>query len=321
MTPKQAILTTLMALSTLCWPTLTQAQTPKQSPMNNVLKAYKYSVQHVTVHDTTQVAYIDQGQGPQTLLFVHGLATYLPQWYPMVDHFKNQYRCIAIDLPGYGRSSKGPFPGTMEYYAQVVLALIEQLNLENPILVGHSMGGQIAITAILHKPELFKQLVLLAPAGFETFTAAQGQMLKGSYTTATIAQATEAQIRNSWKLNFFNMPASVEFMIQDRLDMRQAADFDLYCQAVVNSMHGMLNGPIFDRLKEVKTKTLVVYGQQDMLIPNKFLNPQLTTQIVAQNGAAQLPNATLKFIDQCGHFIPFDKPEQINEIMGQFLME
>ena len=116
------------------------------------------------------------------------------------------------------------------------------------------------------------------------------------------------------------MPDDVEFMIQDRLKMREANDFNAYCQAVVGGMNAMLNESIFDQLKNVKQKTLVVYGANDGLIPNKYLNPGLTTQKVgASRRRLKFLMLTLKFIPECGHFISFDKPEEINEILLEFL--
>jgi pimeloyl-ACP methyl ester carboxylesterase len=103
--------------------------------------------------------------------------------------------------------------------------------------------------------------------------------------------------------------------------MKKAKDFDLYAQSVVRGVHGMLDEPIFERLSELKQKTLVVYGANDRLIPNRFLNAQLTTEKVASSGAEQISDVVLKLIPDCGHFISFDKPDEINEIMADFLTD
>ncbi|MEP4091865.1 alpha/beta hydrolase [Reichenbachiella sp.] len=279
---------------------------------------YKYEVGYLDL-ENNKVAYVDEGEGDQTLLFVHGLATYLPSWYKNIEALKSNYRCIAIDLPGYGRSTKINSPSGMSAYADVLLQVIKKLKLENPVLVGHSMGGQVAISAVLRKPELFKKLILLAPAGFETFTPDQATWLKSVFTLESIMLATEAQIRANWALNFYQMPDDVEFMIQDRLKIIETEDFENYAQSVVNGFNGMLDEPIFDQLNSISQKTLVVYGENDALIPNKYLNPTQTTQKIGESGAAQIANAQLKMIPECGHFISFDKPKEINEILDEFL--
>jgi len=302
---------------TVILPFLTHGQ--NSTNVSEMIATYKYPVQYLSINSETEVAYIDEGQGDQTLVFIHGLATYIPSWYPMVDHFRSQYRCIAIDLPGYGRSSKGDYPATMSYYAGVVGQLIDSLGLENVVLVGHSMGAQVAVTTVLDFPNQFEKLILLAPAGFETFSPEHASLLKATAVTETFLNATEAQIRASWAMNFYQMPESVEFMIQDRINMMEASDFERYCQSVARGVHGMLDQPIADRLGEIRQKTLVVYGEEDALIPNRYLNPGLTTKKVAESGASKIPEAVLKYVPACGHFISFDKPAEINEIVDSFL--
>jgi len=292
-----------------------------QQNIAETIAPYKYETQYLKVADSINLAFVDEGKGEKTLIFIHGLATYLPSWYPVFDQFKSEYRCIAVDLPGYGRSSKAEYPCTMDFYADVLLELTERLNLKNPVLVGHSMGAQIAVTAVLKKPELFEELVLLAPAGFETFKPEQADWLKQVSTIDFVCNATDEQVRTNWQLNFFDMPESVEFMIQDRLKMKNAIDFRLYGRSIVQSIHGMLDQPIFYDLKNLKTRTLVVYGQNDLLIPNRYLNKEWTTESVAKSGTAQIQNGQLKFIQDCGHFIMFDQPEEVNQLLKTFLNE
>ena len=306
----------LTLLLSSCW---LLASTTTAQTLDAMIQPYRYPVQELQVDDSTKLAYIDVGQGEETLVFVHGLATYIPAWYPVIDRLSEHYRCIALDLPGYGLSSKDDYPGTMPYYAEVLQHLLQALDLQEVTLVGHSMGGQVVLSTALQEPAHLKQLILLAPAGFETFAPAQADWMKRLFTLETVMGADETQIRANWKLNFFEQPETVEFMIQDRLDMREAADFELYCQAVVRGMHGMLDGPVFDRLPEIDLPVLVVYGAEDQLIPNRYLNRQLSTQAVAEAGAAQLPDATLHLIPGCGHFITFDKPAEIGDLMLSFL--
>ncbi|WP_258105818.1 alpha/beta fold hydrolase [Marinoscillum sp. MHG1-6] len=285
------------------------------------IKPYPYDVKYHTVNDSMRVAYVDEGQGANTLIFIHGLATYIPSWFPVFESQKTNNRCIALDLPGYGLSSKGQYAISMNFYAEVVISLIEALKLKNVILVGHSMGAQIAITSVLNRPEIFTQLILLAPAGFETFTPEQTKWLKTVSDASELSKATDDQIRANWKLNFFNMPESVEFMINDRIQMKKSMDFDLYCRSVSLGITSMLEGPVFSKLGELKTRTLVVYGANDLLIPNRYLNPNLSTKDVAQSGVNKIPDATLKLVPNCGHFITYDQPEEVNKIIHTFLFQ
>ncbi|RED94947.1 alpha/beta fold hydrolase [Marinoscillum furvescens] len=292
-----------------------------QQTVADVIAPYAYKTNYLNLNDSTRLAYIDEGKGERTLIMIHGLATYLPSFYPVFDDLKKENRCIAVDLPGYGRSSKREYPATMSYYAAVIEQLIEKLEVTNPVLVGHSMGAQVAVTAVLENPKRYRELILLAPAGFETFTTEQAAWLKAITRLDVICDATDEQIRSNWALNFYRMPQQVAFMITDRIAMRTATDFRSYGQAIVSSVSGMLDQPVYDRLGELPTRTLVVYGADDALIPNKYLNPALTTAAVAEAGTEKIADVRLEMIPQCGHFITYDQPEAINKILNSFLKE
>lgn len=129
---------------------------------------YKFKTNFVKVYEY-DVAYIDEGSSSDVLLFIHGLGSYLKAWDRNITVLKNSFRCIAVDLPGYGKSSKQIHNGTVEFYREFLNEFIKILDLHNITLVGHSMGGQIALSYVINFPDIIKKLILAAPAGFETF--------------------------------------------------------------------------------------------------------------------------------------------------------
>ncbi|MEL7003593.1 MAG: alpha/beta fold hydrolase, partial [Bacteroidota bacterium] len=76
---------------------------------------YPFDVKKVEVREGVQMAYMDVGSGTETILFIHGLGSYAPAWKKNIEGLSKQYRCIAVDLPGYGKSSKGNYEGSMTY--------------------------------------------------------------------------------------------------------------------------------------------------------------------------------------------------------------
>ncbi|TGE16604.1 alpha/beta hydrolase [Hymenobacter elongatus] len=121
------------------------------------------------------------------------------------------------------------------------------------------------------------------------------------------------------KYNFYQMPAALDLWIQERLAMMRCADFEQYAQTVVNSMSGMLDGPILDRLPQVIQPVLVVFGADDFLIPNRALHPKLTTAAVAAAGVARLPNARQVLLPQAGHFAHYEKAPEFNALVKGFM--
>ncbi|HZI05693.1 MAG TPA: alpha/beta hydrolase, partial [Archangium sp.] len=141
-----------------------------------------------------EVAYVELNpEGARTVLFIHGLGSYLKFWRYQLDAFAAQgYRVIAVDLPGYGKSDKpASFPYTMEAMGDAVHEFAQKLGVRQPILVGHSMGGQTSLSYALRYPEDVKAIVLTSPAGFEKFSAREKAWFKRSFSTALIKSSPE----------------------------------------------------------------------------------------------------------------------------------
>ena len=279
---------------------------------------YPYTTHKARLSDELEVAYFDEGKGEEVILFIHGLGSYAPAWKKNIEALKNNYRCIAIDLPGYGKSSKGKYEASMSYYATVVAEFMKALDIEKATLAGHSMGGQIAITAALAYPGLVSRLVLVSPAGFETFHKGERQWFREVLTPTAVKLTTVEQIKENIAWNFYEMPDDAEFMVTDRIAMRSAVDFDAYCYIIPECVKGMVDQPVFDELPNVQQPTLVVFGYQDNLIPNRFLNGGETEEIGKQ-GVAQMPNARLFMVDKAGHFVQFEQAATVNDAIRGFL--
>ncbi|GAB4406887.1 MAG: alpha/beta hydrolase [Microscillaceae bacterium] len=280
---------------------------------------YPYPVQKAKLPSGPEVAYVEVGQGPTTLVFIHGLGSYLAAWQPNLDSLQKDFRCLALDLPGYGQSSKQDYPYSMAFFAQAVRELMEAKSISKAVLVGHSMGGQIALTLALQAPEKVEKIILLAPAGLETFTEAQAQLMQNFTSPEQIEGSSDAKIQENLEKNFFEMPEAAQFMIKDRQSQRYAADFKAYTRAVSASVKAMLEGPVFDKLGQIQAPTLLIFGQEDALIPNKFFNPQLSTEKVGRMGQEKIPNARLEMIPQAGHFVNFEKATAVNALIRGFL--
>ena len=279
---------------------------------------YDFPVEKIGLSNQTSLAYIEQGNGNQTLLFIHGLGSYLPAWNKNFANLAQDYHCIAIDLPGYGKSSKGNYEYSMTYYAQVIKEFADKKGLKNLVLVGHSMGGQIALTTALQYPNLIKKLVLIAPAGFETFNKGERSWLGNVMTPDAVRFTTVEQIRTNFAYNFYNMPDDADFMVTDRVAMRTATDFNGYVYAVSHSVKGMVEQPIYDFLPKITQPTLAFFGANDNLIPNRYLHPAKTVKI-AQDGISRLPNGTLIMLEKTGHFAQYESYEKVNSAIKEFL--
>ncbi len=273
-----------------------------------------YTTRSLSLADGTRIGYIDQGRGRQTLLFVHGLASNYKGWLKVFAALSQYYRCVAIDLPGYGTSGKGDYPFSIGFFATKLNEFAEAMKLRNVTLVGHSMGGQVSITAALQQPENYQQLALVAPAGLETFNGTAKQWIRNIYKPALLKLAPSGQIKQNIRANFHRFPPDAQFMIDERLALRKSREFDYYCRLIPKCVVSMLDEPVFARLPEIQLPTLILYGENDQLIPNKMINPTLNTRMVGEAGSARIAGSKLVMLPNCGHFAQW---ECAREVAGQ----
>lgn len=107
--------------------------------------------QKIGVEDQgVKIAYTDTGKGDTTLLFVHGWCINKGYWSDQVSFFRPRYRVVTMDLPGFGQSGKNRNIWTTEAFGKDLDSVMEQLDLHNVILVGHSMAGHIILEAANH---------------------------------------------------------------------------------------------------------------------------------------------------------------------------
>jgi pimeloyl-ACP methyl ester carboxylesterase len=281
----------------------------------------------------SQLASAPASEAAETIVFVHGLGSSIPAWQKMIPHLHQQYRCIALDLPGFGRSAKSParlqgihgnasgtsgFPISMAFFSDVVIALLDTLGVRHATLCGHSMGGQVALTTALRHRERVWKLVVVNSAGLEPFSPRELDALRKAVGRGSMAEASEAEVRGSYRLNFYAMPPDAEQMVNERLALRSARDFDAYCAAQRASVLAMVNGQVRDRLPEITQPTLIVFGENDALIPNPILHGGTPTD-VARSAQKLIPQSSVVMIPRCGHFSPFEKPDAVNAALTGFL--
>lgn len=105
------------------------------------------------------IAYSDTQKGDTTLLFIHGWGIHRGYWELQVAYFKDRYRVVTIDLPGYGESGRTDRAWGPETYVQDIDSIVDALALKNVILIGHSMSGAIVVEAGVKHPGEFLGIV------------------------------------------------------------------------------------------------------------------------------------------------------------------
>lgn len=265
----------------------------------------------------------EAGEGEKVVVMVHGLGSNSGGFKKMEELLSPGFRTVVVDLPGYGRSTIDDFDPGMKNYAGLLSEFIEHQGYEQVILTGHSMGGQVAITLaqMPEKRSWLRGLFLIAPAGVETFTPEEKNWFMQYMTPEAMAMLPDEQLRKNFDVNFASgkLPEDAEFMVEERLELKSDPEnYGTYLETVSRNVHAMLHEPVADHFDKIRVPVWVVYGKQDYLIPNRILHPQMTLDDLKEKCA--FPNEKSRFftIDNGGHFLTWDQPGKLVELIEEF---
>lgn len=278
----------------------------------------KYEIHKQRLSNGCEMAYIDEGRGDTTLLFVHGLANYCGVWIKNIEMLKQHYRCVAIDLPGNGYSGIGDYPYGIDFFSGCVYDFMLQLKLQNVVPVGHSMGGQVLQNLVINHPMVCKKLVLCAPAGFETFSSMEHTLFKAGVHFFDFFSSEENSLRKIVRTSFYHYPKYADSMLEEMVDLIHLQPVSHYRKMVEACIDGMMNEPVFEQLHMIQQEVLVLFGERDALIPNRLIH-HTTTKALAEKAVAKMPNARLEMYPGCGHFIQLEQPHRVNDHIREFV--
>jgi pimeloyl-ACP methyl ester carboxylesterase len=264
------------------------------------------------------LAFADEGKGKKTLLFIHGLGHSHSAWIYNILTLSEQFRCIAVDLPGNGSSAAADYPYSLQFFADCIHDFIVEKQLKQVYLVGHSMGGQIAMTLALKYPEVLSGLILCAPAGFEQFNDWEKNLYRSTMYFVDMVSNEENSLRKAVQNSFYLLPDNVQPFIQQLISNMHTQDRKLYRRMTEACISGMLDEPVYDRIPDIKHPVLVIFGEKDTMIPNRFIHPCSTRQL-AEAATRRFPNAQLEMIPLCGHFVQWEKASRVNNIIRHFV--
>jgi pimeloyl-ACP methyl ester carboxylesterase len=257
-----------------------------------------------------EIHYEIHGAG-DSLVLIAGLGYDLWMWHKMIPGLAEHFQVIAFDNRGVGETDKPPGPYTAQMLAGDTAALWEALGIEQAAIMGHSMGGYVAQALVLSRPELVSKLILSAtnfggphhipvtPEALAVLTDTQSdpieRLRRGIVISTGPGYAEEhPEVIDEWvtyRIEHPIDPAGYQAQLQIGLAlMAEAASFE-------------------HKLKEVKTPTLILFGEHDKVVPPG--NAELLHKEIAGSAVKILPSA--------GHFFPFEVPDEAVEAVVEFL--
>jgi pimeloyl-ACP methyl ester carboxylesterase len=274
----------------------------------------------VRIHDVqagrTRISTLTMGRGPDVLL-LHGLGGTRASLFETAAALSDRYTVHAPDLPGFGSSGKPARGGyNAGWYAEAILGLMDELEIDRAHLVGNSMGGRIAIEVGLQAPERVGGLGLLCPAvawmrrGFHPIVRVlrpEFGMLPHGFTRGIVASQFWSMFGDRDAVD----PAVGDLMVDEFRRIYHTAGARFAFLASARNIY--LEDPLgkhgfYPRLADLAPPAMFIWGTHDPLIPAAF----------GRHVAKWLPSAEQVTLESCGHVPQVERPEETNDLLMQF---
>jgi pimeloyl-ACP methyl ester carboxylesterase len=263
--------------------------------------------------DGRKVHVIDTGGEGPALLFVHGLGGVWQNWLLNIPAFMGSHRCVALDLPGFGQSELPAREVSIQEYARVVDTVCRQLGVEDPVVVGNSMGGFVTAELALTYPTRVAKLVLVSAAGLSTEYLRREPLLAlarlwAGVTTRSGAR-TDPVVRRR-RLRRLFLQTVVRYPERLSVPLTYELVQGAGAEAFIPALRALLEYSFRDRLPKIDVPVLIVWGRNDMLVPVEDAE-----QFERLIGA----NARKVIFEDTGHVAMLERPSRFNGLLASFI--
>ncbi len=256
------------------------------------------SLQAVQVDGLT-IHYKDTGpKDAPVVLLLHGFGSSLQTWDVWAAQLETQYRVIRLDLPGFGLTGPSPLHDYSEASDVATLThFVDKLGVSGFSVIGHSMGGKMAWGLAAAEPDRVKALVLMAPDGFpEAKDIGSKPYAMPSIMGVIKFSLPKFLVRKSIEPAFFDANALSDSLVDRYYDMLRAPG--VRAAILERSNQTIYTDPV-PRLKKITAPTLLVWGEQDQMIPSS--NAQSYAQVLSTSKTVLLP--------KLGHLVQEEQPQ------------
>jgi pimeloyl-ACP methyl ester carboxylesterase len=273
-------------------------------------------VQHITIHGH-QRAYVMLGEGP-ALLLLHGLGCDHTTWEPVIRSLAKKYTVIAPDLLGHGASAKPRADYSVGGYANGMRDLLTVLNVDKVTVVGHSLGGGVAMQFAYQFPERTERMILVAPGGLGPEVTPMIRAVSLPGFKFAMAMLTVPGVRH---LGMAGMRALSRTGMALTHDLDEVAEiYDSFKDPGARAAISHVVRAVVDVRGQIVTMVdrayltqempmLVVWGTEDKVIPVEHAD---RVMVIA-------PGAHVEVLGNSGHFPHKDHPERFVKIVNDFI--
>jgi pimeloyl-ACP methyl ester carboxylesterase len=250
--------------------------------------------------DEAKVHFEDQGRGSPTLIFLHYFAGSCRSWSPVIQELADASRCLSLDLPGFGRSPPLSY-FSIRTMVEATAGVIAELDLDSYFVVGHSMGGKLAMACALAKPSGLKGLVLVAPSppSPEPMDESERSRLLASHgDRASAEQTIHSIVRRPLRAE------DIATGIEDNLATSPEA-WRWWLEAGSRE-------DFATEMSRIDCPVLVLAGGGDPVIP---------PHVAISKVASRIRGAEYREFPAAGHLLPLEAPQEITHAIGSFALQ
>ena len=253
-----------------------------------------------TSSDGVEIIYYEKGAGNKTLLFIHGYGCNSKYWWAQLQHFSKNYRVISIDIGGHGQSGTNRDDYTMANFGADVVAVMNQENIEQSYLIGHSMGGPVALEAAVVLQDRVTAII-----GVDTFH--------------NIAKAPASPFVKLMVNTMFRFRQSSSTNDAVTKQFREDANLDLKNWV---SQKAETTDP---RASRGSLSSIIAMDYPTQLkkinVPIITLNSRFWMDTEVEEGQKEYSKYEVSFIDGVGHYVMMEKPTYFNKWLDGVLDE
>ncbi len=254
-----------------------------------------------------KIYYEERGQG-EPLLLINGLAFPMDLWFAQVEELSRDFRVIALDNRGIGRSDQPDEDYSIPLLASDAVGLLKALGIEKSYVAGLSMGGFISQEIALSYPDRVNRLVLVATGMGGARSAELGRPFWEKTAVAIMGKSPQEVYRID--LTLMTAPGFAEErpdVVEKAVALRMQNPQPLYA-----FLRQFAACSVFDnnlRTPQITHPTLIILGQDDPLFPIEL----------ARDFREALPKAKMILYENCGHAILLEKPDRLSKDIREFL--
>jgi pimeloyl-ACP methyl ester carboxylesterase len=268
----------------------------------------------VGVDDGGRIHVVERGRGTPIVL-VHGVTLGVAAWAPQLRNLTDGHRVVAVSQRGHGQSMAGEDGYSFERMADDLAEVLEALDIEHAVLVGHSMGGMVAQTLAARDPAEFRRrtaaLVLVATSAGPLMPTSLGATLGtalagGAGQSLRVAERRGRGLMPGEDLGAWITRASFGARPDPHdLELTRSMIAAMSPSAMAGLMGPLLRFDLHREIAAIEVPTTVVVGTRDLLTPPRM----------ARAMAATIPGATLVEYPGCGHMVMLERAEEFNDLL------